>query len=210
MVASARSEELLLDSDLVPGDRSFSILFNLVSLDSRLSPAIDLDSASVLFTSNRVNQPITNYADDFRVSTTTDDPNRFFYVSKNVVLENPATSIEVLLDGYCTTRNDIRVFYSVDQDSPASETVFIPFPGYANIDINGSVIDPSNNNGLSDELVSKIDTFTSRPIIQNFREHKYTIDNLVAFNSFRIKIIGTSTNMAIPPQIRNLRVISFA
>ena len=87
-----------MDSDLFPGDRSFSMLFNFVTTDTRISPAIDLDSASVVFTSNRVNQPVTNYADDFKVSTTTEDPNRFFYVSKNITLENPATSLEVLLD----------------------------------------------------------------------------------------------------------------
>ena len=51
----------------------------------------------VVFTSNRVNQPVTNYADDFKVSTTTEDPNRFFYVSKNITLENPANISEVLL-----------------------------------------------------------------------------------------------------------------
>ena len=106
MVASSRNEELLLDSDLFPGDRSFSMLFNLVTTDTRISPAIDLDNASVVFTSNRVNQPVTNYADDFKVSTTTEDPNRFFYVSKNITLENPATSLEVLLG--CTLFNKKR------------------------------------------------------------------------------------------------------
>jgi len=210
MVASARNEELLLDSDLFPGDRSFSMLFNLVSLDSRLSPAIDLDSASVLFTSNRVNQPITNYADDFRVSTTTDDPNRFFYVSKNVVLENPATSIEVLLDGYCTTRNDIRVFYSVDQDSPASETVFIPFPGYANIGPSGAILERGNSNGTSDTLVPKRDSYEVNPSVNLFKEYQYTVEDLVPFKSFRIKIIGTSTDQAVAPMIRNLRAIALA
>ena len=210
MVSSARNEELLLDSDLFPGDRSFSMLFNLVTTDTRLSPAIDLDNASVVFTSNRVNQPITNYADDFRVATTTEDPNRFFYVSKNIVLENPATSLEVLLDGYCTNRNDIRVFYSVDQDAPVDETVFIPFPGYANLDSSGAVLERGNSNGTTDIFVPKRDSYETNPSPNLFREYQYTVDDLVSFRSFRIKVIGTSTDQAVAPMIRNLRAIALA
>ena len=210
MVASSRNEELLLDSDLFPGDRSFSMLFNLVTTDTRLSPAIDLDNASVVFTSNRVNQPVTNYADDFKVSTTTDDPNRFFYVSKNITLENPATSLEVLLDAYCSTRNDIRVFYAVDQDAPVDETVFIPFPGFGNIDSNGSVLERGNSNGTSDTFVPKRDSYEVDPSVNLFREYKFTVDDLVSFRSFRIKVIGTSTDQAVAPMIRNLRGIALA
>ena len=210
MVASSRNEELLLDSDLFPGDRSFSMLFNLVTTDTRLSPAIDLENASVVFTSNRVNQPITNYADDFKVSTTTDDPNRFFYVSKNITLENPATSLEVLLDAYCSTRNDIRVFYAVDQDVPVDETVFIPFPGFANIDSNGSVLERGNSNGTPDTFVPKRDSYEVDPSVNLFKEYKFSVDDLVSFRSFRIKVIGTSTDQAVAPMIRNLRGIALA
>ena len=210
MVASARNEELLLDSDLFPGVRSFSMLFNLVTTDTRLSPAIDLDNASVVYTSNRVNQPITNYADDFRVSGTVDDPNRFIYVSKNITLENPATSLQVLFDGYCSTRNDIRVFFALDQDRPLDETVFVPFPGFKNLDVNGSVLERGNSNGTPDQVIPKVDSFEPLPSLDMFKEYKYSVDDLVSFRSFRIKIIGTSTDQAVAPMIRNLRGIALA
>ena len=86
---------------------------NLVSEDSRLSPAVDLDQASVVFISNRVNSPITNWDTNFEVKTLTDDPNRYFYVTKNVSLENPATSLQVYLEAYIHIYNDERVFYYV-------------------------------------------------------------------------------------------------
>ena len=195
-MVAARNEELLLDSDLFPGDRSFSMLFNLVTTDTRLSPAIDLDNASVVYTSNRVNQPITNYADDFRVSGTVDDPNRFIYVSKNITLENPATSLQVLFDGYCSTRNDIRVFFALDQDRPLDETVFVPFPGFKNLDVNGSVLERGNSNGTPDQVIPKVDTFEPLPSLDMFKEYKYSVDDLVSFRSFRIKIVGTSTDQS--------------
>jgi len=113
MVASPLNESVLLDSQTYPGQKSFTMLFSLISTNTRLSPVIDLDNASVVFTSNRVNNPITNYATDFRVNSVDQDPNRFIYVSKNVILENPATSLQVILDAYVSNYNDIRVFYAL-------------------------------------------------------------------------------------------------
>jgi|TARA_R100000030_G_scaffold61725_1_gene46697 hypothetical protein len=210
MLASGRNEELLLNSDLFPGKRSFTLTCDLTTVDTRLSPAIDLDNASVVFTSNRINQPITNYAGDFKVSGTIDDPNRFVYVSKNIRLENPATSLQVLFDAYCSTKNDIRVFFALDQDKPVDETIFVPFPGFKNLDVNGSVLERGKSNGTPDQLIPKVDSFEPFPTVDMFREYKYSIDDLVSFSSFRIKIIGTSTDQAVAPMIRNLRGIALA
>jgi len=43
-----------------------------------------------------------------------------------------------------------------------------------------------------------------------FKEYRFTAVDLSPFNTFRIKIIGTSTNQTFPPQIRNLRSIALA
>ena len=210
MIASPENENIQLNSGTFPGKKSFSLNFILLSNNSRISPVIDLDNASVVFTMNRVNRPVTNYISDFRVNTTEDDPNRFVYVSKNVTLENPATSLEVLLDGYISNFNDIRVFYALNQDVPVEETIFTPFPGYSNIDTNGSIIDISKNDGTSDKKVPTVDSYVPEPTSDQFREYKFTIDDVVTFKSFRVKIIATSTDQSNAPQIRNLRVISFA
>ena len=175
-----------------------------------MSPVIDLDNASVVYTMNRVNAPVTDYANDFRVNSTQNDPNRFFYVSKNVILENPATSLQVLLDGYITNNNDVRVFYALNQDAKPEETVFIPFPGYSNLGSNGAILDISDNNGTPDKKVPKIDQYNPEPSLNLYKEYKFTIDELEPFTSFRIKIVGTSTDQSNAPYIRNLRAISFA
>ena len=159
---------------------------------------------------NRISRPVTDYVADFRVNGTEDDPNRFTYVSKNVTLENPATSLQVLLDGYVSNYSDIRVFYALDQDVPVEETIFIPFPGYKNIDINGAILDISSNNGTPDKRVPKVDAYVPEPTQDQYKEYKFTIDEVKPFKTFRIKIIGTSTDQSNVPMIRNLRVLSFA
>jgi len=159
---------------------------------------------------NRINQPVSDYVQDFTVNGTEDDPNRFFYVTKNVTLENPATSLRVQLDAYCSNFNDVRVFYSLDQNVPVEEAIFVPFPGYKNIDSNGAILDISQNNGTSDIKVPKVDAYDTEPPINEYKEYTYTIDEVKAFKSFRIKIIGTSSNMANVPMIRSLRALAFA
>jgi hypothetical protein len=210
MIASAQNEGILLNGDTFAGNKSFEMQFTLLSGNSRISPVIDLDNASVVYTMNRVNRPITDYVADFRVNGTEDDPNRFTYVSKNVTLENPASSLQVLLDGYVSNYSDIRVFYALDQDVPVEETIFIPFPGYKNIDINGAILDISSNNGTPDKRVPKVDAYVPEPTQDQYKEYKFTIDEVKPFKTFRIKIIGTSTDQSNVPMIRNLRVLSFA
>ena len=48
------------------------------------------------------------------------------------------------------------------------------------------------------------------PTLGLYREYKFSVDELPSFKSFRIKLIGTSTNQATVPMIRNFRVISLA
>ena len=210
IVASKPNEDALLGD--LPANKSLTMNLNLVSEDSRLSPAVDLDQASVVFISNRVNSPITNWDTNFEVKTITDDPNRYFYVTKNVSLENPATSLQVYLEAYINIYNDVRVFYALDQSGPVDDCIFVPFPGFNNQDPTreGVILSNSGSDGSSDIEIAKTDNLDPNPSLNFFREYKFTAVDLNPFNTFRIKIIGTSTNQAFPPQIRNLRSIALA
>jgi len=208
IVASKVNENEYLTS--LPGNKSFTMNVNFTTSDSRISPAVDLQNNSIIFTSNRVNSPVSNYATDFRVNDTVNDPNSFYYVTKNVSLENPATSIQVIVDGYVSNYGDLRAFYAVDQESQVNETIFVPFPGYQNVNIYGNVINPSANNGQASSFVPKVDDYAYEPTGELFREYKFVVDNLQPFKFFRIKLIGTSTNQAFVPIIKNFRVIALA
>ncbi len=210
MVASSINESTYLGA--LPGNKSLTVNMNLSTGNPKLSPMIDLDQSSVKFISNRVNSPITNFATNYKVKTVVDDPCRFFYVTKLINLENPSTSVRVILDAYVNDSNDLRVFYALNQNTMLDETVFTPFPGYNNIaqDRPGIISNLANSDGRSDRNIPTTDSYQPVPLDSMFREMQWSIDRMPAFNSLRVKIIGTSTNQAYVPRVKNLRVMALA
>ena len=142
---------------VLPGNKSFTLNLDLLTYDRRISPMIDLNHSSVVFVSNRVDGPITNFATDPRVVGIPNDPNSMIYVTKQVTLENPATSLKVFIDAYIANTSDVRMFYALDQDVSANETKFKPFPGIDNIDPYGQVINPAGSDGTPDTRKEKSD-----------------------------------------------------
>ena len=207
MIASRLNETTSLPN--IVNNRSFTMNLELFTGELSLSPMVDLDRVAVILASNRVNNPITNYVTDNRVSTLIDDPNAFVYASVPVSLENPATAIKIYMTGHINLFNDIRAFYAISND-PNEEFVYNPFPGHTNLLESGQVINPANNNGLPDKLIPKTDklAYISREV--EYKDYEYTIDNLPSFRYFGIKLIGTSTNKANPPRVKDLRVIALA
>ena len=193
----------------LPGNRSFTMELNLNTTNPSLSPVVDLHRVAMILTSNRVNQPITNYITDNRTSDIINDPNAFVYVINPISLESPATSIKLYLSAYLNVYNDVRAFYAIAKDS-SEELIYYPFPGYSNLLQSGQVIDISNSDGSSDKFVPKSDTLALISDQAQFTDIEFTIDNLPTFRYFSVKIVGTSTNQAYPPRLRDLRTIALA
>ena len=207
MIASRVNE--VANNNTQPGNKSMELTFTLSTANSNISPVIDLDRVGMVLISNRVNAPITDYANDFRTASLNDDPTAFVYANKPVELENAATSIKVLLSGYVNTYSDIRAFYSIS-NTPDPDPLYYPFPGASNLDVNGKIIEFANCDGSSDKVVPKTDVLSADSDTAVFRDYEFTIDNLPEFRYFTIKIVGTSTNQAYPPRIKDLRVIALA
>ena len=192
-----------------PGDRSFNMRLNLESNDSRISPIIDSQRASLILTSNRCDSPVLDHADDPRVSDIFADPSGCQYISKENVLENSASSIKIILDAHVNTYNDIRAYYAIS-DSTNFEPRFIPFPGFTNLDVRGQVIDEAASDGRPDSMVPYADAsgFVSSQL--DFKEFNWNVQNLPQFLCYRIKIVLSATNQVYVPRIQNLRVITLA
>ena len=141
-----------------------------------------------------------------------DDPCRFFYCTNLIQLENPSTSLKVILDSYVNTANDLRIFYALDQNVLIDETIFTPFPGYNNLNQErpGVITNLADSDGRSDKNIPRNDSYQPVPLGGMFRERTYTVDRLPSFSSFRIKIIGTSTNQAYVPRVRSFRAMALA
>ena len=193
----------------LPGNKSFNMRVNFSSTDSRLSPIIDTQRSSVIFVSNRVNAPISNYVTDNRVNSAFDDPNAFQYLSKEFQLENSATTLKIISDAYINTDADIRAFYAIS-NSAGTDPVYMPFPGFNNIDDNGQIIDVADNDGRSDSFVFPSTNEEILTPSDEFKEYTFSINDLPSFKFYRIKIVMTSTSQSYPPRMRNLRVLALA
>ena len=181
----------------------------MVTTDSRISPVIDGQRVSTILSSNRVNDVITNIATDSRVNGVFTDPTACQYISKEIVLENPATSLKVILDAHINNYSDIRVLYAISNED-GFNPIFVPFPGYANLNSRGQIIDPANNDGQSDSFVSKTQSFGFDSGSIEFKEHTFSVDQLPSFRSYRIKILLTGTMQTYVPRVKDLRVIALA
>ena len=207
MIASRINETTSLPN--LPDNKSFTLNLGLESVNPAVSPIIDLDRVAMIFTSNRLNNPVVDYTTDNRVKTIVDDPNAFVYASQPIQLENGATSIKIHLEAHINITSDIRAFYAITDD-PNGELIYQPFPGHDNLLSTGQVINPAKNSGLPDKLTAKTDViaYTANQVIYN--DYEFTIDNLPTFRNFSIKLVGSGTNQAQPPRMKNLRVLALA
>jgi len=207
LIASKVNEDVNLTE--LPGNRSMNLRLFLNSSDSRISPVIDTQRMSAILTSNRVNKIIRNYATDSRVNSIGTDPSSFQYISKEIGLENSASSIKIILDAHINSFCDIRAFYAIGE-SQNFNPIFTPFPGYNNLDIKKQIIDFANSDGLPDAYIQPASILGFESQTLQFNEYNFTADQLPSFRFYRIKLVLTSTNQAYPPRVKNLRVISLA
>ena len=110
LICSKVNEDELLDDDGIEGNKSLNLSVNLSTTTRTLSPMIDLDRCSVVLIGNRMNKPITDYANDERTADLENDPHAFVYATRPISLENPATSIDVYVTAYVNTKSDLRKF----------------------------------------------------------------------------------------------------
>ncbi len=207
IIASKINEDNKLSN--LPGNKSMNMRLILGTTNTRVSPAIDTQRISTILTSNKVNSVIENYATDARVDLIEEDPSAFQYISKEITLENSASSIKIILDAHINVYSDIRAFYAISENQNF-DPIFTPFPGYNNLDQRGQIIDFENSDGLSDKFISPSNSIGFASPELEYKEYTFTADQLSTFRSYRIKLVMTSTNQVYVPRVKNLRVIALA
>jgi len=167
-------------------------------------------NGTVIYVRNRLNKPVTDYANDNRVNLNTGDPHAAVYISNRVNIKQPATSLKVLVSSDRRDSADFRALFKLfRQDTEATEPTFELFPGFDNLDdtdgdgFGDQVIDLSKNSGRPDAL-------TPASTDGEFVEYVFTVDDLVEFTGFQIKIEMSGSNEAESPVFKDLRVIALA
>ena len=209
IIASRVNETNNSSITVLPGDRSFNMSLNLNSDNTLLSPVIDTERITAVLTSNRIDKLVSNFATDSRVDTLEDDPSSTQYISKENILETSATSIKIIVDAHVNDYSDVRAFYAISQ-TPGTDPIFVPFPGFENLNERGQIISVENSNGKPDVLVPSSQIRGFHPDDLQYKELTFTANDLQAFKSFRIKFVMTSTNQAYVPRIASLKVIALA
>ncbi len=169
-----------------------------------LSPVIDTGRMGMVTVANRINN-IDSSSDvfpttDFVSSTQNEgDNNAAIYLTKQVNLDQLATSLKVIVDVHRPSTSDVKVMFKLSKADESTDFDDVAYEFF-------------NTDGLPDVTTAPATTRDS------FTEHQYTagIKNdgtgvtLGEFSQFAIKIVMQGTNAAQPPRLKDLRVLALA
>ena len=208
LIASKVNEKEQLTS--LPRNKSLTLRIDFESRDKNLSPVMDIQNSTFVLGRNKVNNPITDYVLDARANTLDDDPHSTVFVTQMVSLEQPASSLKVLIAANVQESADMRVLYRLHRaDSAEIDQSFTLFPGFDNTnDTDGDgygdqIIDITKNSGRPDAKMAPNDPDT-------FSEYQFSVDNLEQFDGFSIKVVTSSTNESTPVKLKDFRCIALA
>ena len=174
------------------GAKSFYVVLELSTTNTKLSPIIDLARNSVFCIANRLNSPTSSNTPSYVSETNASDTsNASKYITKPVVLVNNSTALDIRLTQAVRDSSEVEVYY---RTTSADEVRNIS-------DINWTAF---NGDGSSDKTVTKSETD------DDFREYQYSASNVNTFTAFQIKIVLKGTNSSYPPIVRDMRGIALA
>ena len=199
IVASAINETNELSSR-----KSLELRLSMSSATPALSPVIDTGRMGMVTVANRINN-IDSSSDvfpttDFVSSTQNEgDNNAAIYLTKQVNLDQLATSLKVIVDVHRPSTSDVKVMFKLLKADESTDFDDVAFEFF-------------NTDGSPDVTVAPATTRSS------FSEQQYTSgikndgtgDELGEFAGFQIKIVMQGTNCAAPPRLKDLRVLALA
>ena len=197
------------ETNEMAGVKSLTVPMTLTSDIDALSPVIDLQRTSMVAVANQIDV-IDSSSDVFptsiyRAMTEPEGDNHAaIYITKKINLENPATSIRLLMDVNREPSADVKVLFKTLRVDDAFDFDEISYKFF-------------NDDGtIAGSGEPDVETRFTR--FDEYVEHQYTagvtddgIGNpLDEFISFQIKIVMRATNQARPPRIKKLRAIALA
>ena len=120
------------------------------------------------------------------------------YVTKEISIENPGTSIDVKVTANIRNTSDIKVLYKFKEESSEInfddlEWQFFNVDGKSDIDITATA--ENEISGLFEKQGS-------------YQEIPFSVNNLPEFTSFAVKVVMNSDNPAYVPKLQDLRAVA--
>jgi hypothetical protein len=117
------------------------------------------------------------------------------YLTKPINIENPSTALDIRVAASVRTTSSIKAFFRITGGEEVRRIQDIPYTAF-NLDGSSDInVDPSTGEQVLDN---------------NFRDYKFSVNNLPEFTSFQIKIIFRGTNSSYPARIKDFRGIALA
>lgn len=196
VLLSGVNESRILGAD----KKSFKVDIQCKLTSPYISPVFNLDSFSVTTISNRIenmNASNTNISPNapnrFIEETNPENGSAIFkHVSHKVMLENPASDMKVIFDVFCTNESDFDVYVKVmtaQNNVSDSEVNWIKVDNYTK---------KRFSNGLTDFIEYDL----------SLSENCSTWTDEMEYISYRVKLVGKSSNSSKPVIFQNLRAIA--
>jgi hypothetical protein len=161
---------------------------------------VEIVNAVVILPSKvTVSKSITAFLDDQFVPETNAQGGSALakYLTKEIVLNNPSTALDVRLSASVPPESEIEVFRKVKSPEDSLRMGEIPY-----VKLNADIVPPPNSNRSQSPYNADFRT--------DFSEYKFSESGIPEFTSFQIKIVMKGTNPAYPPRIKDLRTLALA
>ena len=183
------------------GSKSLTYRISISTFNSNISPVIDLQRVNLFAINNRLNAPIANSSDsrDQFIDETAGQGGSAAakYITKEIILNNPSTAIDVRLSASIFASSSIEVYHKTKGSEDSRLLSEIPFVKF----------DQVNNPSFSEDR-------SQSPYNENYKkdfaEYKFSAEGIQEFTSFQIKIVMKGSNPAYPPRVTDLRAIALA
>ena len=208
-----KSQELTLRTDVQPINDDFT------------SRIIDDAAFTRNATTNEQSADIFRVGDIIKYPTQTDDENNYLeigtvtytngidfvaedtsknsssiakYVTKEIGISNPGTTIDVRLTANVKDISNVRVLYKFKKSSSQENFEDIEWE-YFNGDGSPSVFEiASSENSISSAVEKQ----------SSYQELQYSVDSLPEFSSFAVKIVMNTVDPAFAPKIQDIRAVA--
>ena len=120
------------------------------------------------------------------------------YVTKEIAISNPATSVDVRLTANIKDISNVRVLYKIKRASSQENFEDIEWVYF-------------NGNGDPDtlELASSENSISGTVEKQSsYQELKYSVDSLPEFSTFAVKIVMKTVDPAFAPKVQDIRAVA--
>jgi hypothetical protein len=184
------------------GNKTMTYKIEMSTANQNVSPVIDTGRVNLIAISNRLDEPSVSNTTGFVDETEgTGGSASAKYLTREILLDNPATALDVRISANNYPTSDIKLLYKirhVDDSRPFDEIPYVYF----------------NTTGLADDAITYSESRSQTPYSPeyntSYNEQKFTADGLGEFTSFSIKMVMSGSNPAYPPRITDLRAIALA